>query len=199
MTEKTCKKCNENKPMEMFSIGTGCKDGRQGTCKSCVVIRNTLYWRTPEGRISKMYATQRTSSKARGHINPTYSKHVLFDWAMANGYAQLHSEWVASGYEKDLCPSVDRLDTTKGYSLSNIRLVTWKENNDAQYESRKIGGVGTKQVKGVNQYNLDGSLVATHHSVAAAARASGVQRTNINAQCSGYKSGPVGGFNWAYS
>jgi hypothetical protein len=45
----------------------------------------------------------------------------------------LYKNWVKSGYEKNFRPSVDRLDSTKGYSFDNIRLVTWKENNNANH------------------------------------------------------------------
>lgn len=199
MTKKTCSKCNEAKEYAEFSKSKSCKDGYQGTCKACVVIRNRDYSRTPKGRMAYIYATQGTSSKARNHPKPTYTAAELYAWAQANGLGGLMVTWEASGYSKDLCPSVDRIDTTKGYAFDNIRLVTWKENNDVQYEDRLSGKVVTKQNRSVDQWSLDGELVATYPSIAAAARASGVQRANINAQCSGYKSGPYGGFNWKYA
>ncbi|TKW65166.1 MAG: hypothetical protein DI616_15680 [Paracoccus denitrificans] len=199
MTKKTCNKCNEAKDTSAFSKSPSCKDGFQGTCKACVVIRNRDYSRTPKGRVAYIYATQVTCSKQRQHPKPEYTVAELQVWAQANGLDELVTAWAASGYSKDLCPSIDRLDTTKGYAFSNIRLVTWKDNNDAQYKGRLSGKVVTKQNRSVEQRTLDGQLVATYPSIAAAARATGVQRANINAQCTGYKPGPYGGFNWSYA
>jgi len=38
--------------------------------------------------------------------------------------------WIENDCIKDLVPSVNRLDDYINYSLDNIELVTWKENND---------------------------------------------------------------------
>lgn len=51
----------------------------------------------------------------------------------------LFEAWKESGFDKNLRPSVDRLDDYKPYSLSNIRLTTWEENNRKGNEDRKSG------------------------------------------------------------
>lgn len=198
---KQCKACRELKEAEAFSKASSNKDGLNSTCKPCVVIRNTEYWRTPYGRISQVFNVQKMNSKARGHELPSYTANQLFDWAVSKGLNELIDTWKASGYDKDLVPSVDRLDGTKGYSLDNIRLVTWKENNDAQYADRKSCKVITRQNRKVRQLSLSGELVATHDSIAAAARAVGCVRTNINAMCTGINPHikSVGGFLWEYA
>ena len=40
----------------------------------------------------------------------------------------LFNEWELSGYNRRLTPSVDRIDSKKGYSLDNIRFVQFHEN-----------------------------------------------------------------------
>lgn len=108
--------------------------------------------------------------------------------------------WIDSGYDKELIPSIDRKDPNFGYSLTNIRLVTWAENNDKAYQDRKTCRHITKQNRKVCQQALDGTPIQVFDSIASAARTTGVQRTNINAMCSGqprYKS--VGGFLWKYA
>lgn len=44
-------------------------------------------------------------------------------------YLRLHSDWVNSNYKRGLCPSIDRIDSSRGYTLDNIRWVTHSENS----------------------------------------------------------------------
>lgn len=197
---KKCKRCELTKPYDMFTKSPSNKDGFVTVCKPCKAEQNREYGRTPKGRLSFIFASQRGSSKERGHPEPTYSRKELYEWAYQNGYEDLHTSWADSGFQKDLAPSVDRLDDSRGYSMDNIRLVTWKENNDKMYATRKAGTRITAQNKAVNQLALDGSFIKTYPSVATAGRATGIQRTNINAYCKGNKtSAHVGGFLWEYA
>lgn len=201
MTSKTCKSCKQHKNLGDFSKATSNKDGYNNTCKPCVVVRNTEYWRTPKGRISQVFSVQKVSSRTRGHQAPAYTAAELLAWALQQGLLQMVEDWAAAGYDKQLTPSIDRLRVTEGYTLDNIRLVTWQENNDAQYEGRKSCAVITKQNRRVEQWSLSGELINTFDSIAAAARATGAVRTNINCMCTG--SNPaiksVAGFVWKYA
>lgn len=197
---KHCNRCNQLKYHDEFSVQRSNKGGYSHVCKSCVVERNTEYWRTPLGRMSQIFAVQTVCSRQRKHPPPVYTRKELTDWAIGQGLFALVDTWRASGYEKDLSPSVDRLDANHGYSFGNIRLVTWKDNNEKAYEDRKSNAHVTKQNRKVRQLNLDGTFVQEFESIAAAARATGVQRTNINAMCKGqpqHKS--VGGFLWEHA
>lgn len=169
-------------------------------CKVCVCVRNKAYWQTPYGRISYIINTQKTNSRVRGHVAPDYTQNELYDWACEQGLLSMVAVWAAAGYDKQLTPSIDRLDTTHGYTLGNIRLVTWKENNDAQYSDRKTCKVITKQNKKVRQLSMAGVEVAIFDSIAAAARATGAVRTNINCMCTGTNQAikSVGGYLWEY-
>ena len=201
MTNKTCKNCQLHKPVGEFSLSASNRGGYATLCKPCVVIKNTLYWQTPYGRISYIRNGQKTSSKARGHALPTYTQNELFDWTVGNNLFALCATWEESGFSKDLAPSIDRKDVTIGYSFENIRLVTWKDNNEAQYADRKSCKVITRQNRSVEQLSLSGELIAVHKSIAAAARATGAVRTNINCMCSGTNPAikSVSGFLWRYA
>lgn len=51
-------------------------------------------------------------------------------WAINNlEYNKLHNVYVKSNYNNKLAPSIDRIDTTKGYELSNMRWLTHSENS----------------------------------------------------------------------
>jgi hypothetical protein len=43
-------------------------------------------------------------------------------------FLELHQEWVASGYQRGTRPTPDRLDTTRGYLVDNIRWETYNVN-----------------------------------------------------------------------
>lgn len=120
-------------------------------------------------------------------------------WALKNGLEKLMEDWIASGYEKNLIPSIDRQDPNHGYSLANIRLTTWQDNNDKAYEDRKSCKHVTKQNRQVEQLSINSEHIAYFDSVALAARSTGAVRTNINSMCAG-KPGlkSVGGFIWRY-
>lgn len=199
-TDKKCKRCGLVKPVIAFSVTSTGKDGRSSTCKPCVAERNALYWKTPFGRISQVFAAQTAASKVREHTPPAYTSKELYTWAENNGLFLLHSAWENSNYQKDLIPSVDRNNPNLPYTLNNIRLVTWKENNDKAYEDRKSCRHITKQCVRIEQLTMAGTHVAYFDSVAMAARMTGGVRTNINRMCAGAKHiKSVKGFIWRYA
>lgn len=196
---KRCNRCEKLKPLEEFSKSQSNKGGYACICKVCVVLRNTEYWRTAIGRMSQIFAVQNQSSKQRKHPKPEYSRVELTEWAFKNGLDTLWGVWRDSGYSKELIPSVDRKDPNFGYSLTNIRLVPWKDNNDKAYEDRKACRHITRQNRKVRQRNLDGYIVAEYGSIANAARSTGITRININDVCRKKKHClTAGGFLWEY-
>lgn len=198
--KKKCRNCGNLKLLEAFSKASGNKDGHNNTCKPCVVIRNTEYWRTPVGRMSQTLVVQRNSSKVRGHMPPDYTLEQLTDWALQQGLVQLVEAWAVSDYLKDLTPSIDRLNDAEGYTLNNIRLVTWKDNNDKMYADRKSCVRVTRQNRKVHQLDSLGNVLATFDSIAFAARSLGITRININDVCRGKKHClTAGGFYWRYA
>ena len=44
-------------------------------------------------------------------------------------FDKLYDDWVSSGFDKKLSPSIDRVDTSKGYTLDNMRWLTHSENS----------------------------------------------------------------------
>lgn len=196
---KKCNRCDEIKPLTDFSVSRSNKEGYNTLCKACVVLRNKEYWRTPPGRLSQIYTAQNTVSKQRKHLLPAYTRLQLSEWAIEQGYNSLWLAWHKSGYDKNLVPSVDRLNPNEPYTLSNIRLVTWAENNDKAYEDRKECRHITKQNRRIEQLTLNGAHVAFFDSIASAARKTNITRVNINDVCKGKKHCfTAGGFKWIY-
>ena len=111
----------------------------------------------------------------------TYTKKELVAWLDDNGYDALFKTWEKSKFEKDLAPSLDRLDTNIGYELSNLELVTWVINLQRAREDRKngIGRMAEDNLQ-IVQVNSDGELVATYNSVSDASRKTVINRGNIS-------------------
>lgn len=81
--------------------------------------------RTVLGLAKSIYANQLITSRRAGRPLLTYTAEQLHDWLVAQPvFTSLYAAWIASGYDKELSPSVDQLRNHEGYSLGNIQLVT---------------------------------------------------------------------------
>lgn len=57
-------------------------------------------------------------------------KELFYIWANNSPeFFKLYAEYVASGYDRKLAPSVDRVDSSNGYTLDNMEWVTMSENS----------------------------------------------------------------------
>lgn len=196
--QKTCNKCLITQCLANFSVARSNKDGYSNKCKKCKSKYTQNYTRTLIGKITQIYNCQLSSSKDRKHSKPSYTKKELINWLLKNGFENLFNQWVASDYKKHLSPSVDRLDDFKGYSFDNIRLVTWDKNRDKIYDQRNSCTRITKQNRQVSQFTMEGDFIKSYPSIAFAARETNIQRTNINAVCTG-RVPQAGGYFWQHT
>lgn len=57
-------------------------------------------------------------------------KEEFYEWARASGeFHRLFTIWKLNGFPRTLTPSVDRVDSKRGYSLDNMEWVTHSENS----------------------------------------------------------------------
>ena len=126
---KNCSKCNLYKHSTEFNLHSKKKAILKPYCKKCQKIYDDWYQKTYSGLITQMYKSLKSSSKSRGHNPPNFEKEDFKKWLLENNYDIIYSEWELSGYNRWKKPSVDRLEDTKSYCFSNMRLVTWFEND----------------------------------------------------------------------
>ncbi len=158
--------------------------------KANSVAHARTWRRTPKGVLSSIYHVQRRSSLVRHHPAPSYSLSDLYNrFADDEAYLLLHRQWVNSGFDHYMKPSLDRIDASKPYTLDNIQVVTWRENLvKARLESSRTE---------VIMLGENGEEVETFASIRAAARSTGISAGNICACCMGIRK-TAGGRRWKY-
>jgi hypothetical protein len=95
------------------------------------------YEKTLMGKLVRTYRNMYTRVsgilKTKQHLYmglEILSREDFYKWSLENkDYMALHKDWVDSGYDRKLSPSIDRINVSKGYVLENIRWVTHAENS----------------------------------------------------------------------
>ena len=104
------------------------------------------YEKSPKGKLMRTYRNMKSRVTGvqflKSHLYlglDILPKEDFYSWSLGSeDFLSLYSDWVASGFDRKLSPSVDRIDVDKGYTLGNIRWVTHSENS-------RLGGMkGTK-------------------------------------------------------
>lgn len=182
---KVCIDCQIIKPASEFHPSATNRDGLMGRCKNC---RNLHFnKKNPEKVIRKIYFMQVRHSADRGHPSPIYSPEQLWTWAQNQpNWVLLWNAYVASGFDSQLKPSVDRDDPNQSYTISNISLMTWKENRLKGASDRKSGAQIDRH-RAVQSYFPDGTFIRKYVSVSAAARDIGGNDVGIHRAANGVR------------
>jgi hypothetical protein len=145
-----CSKCNEEKELSNFSKGLKC-------CKLCYNKKQrekrkennnktTLkYEKTKRGFLMRLYRnmlSRITGVQKKKHYlyqNKSLLEKVdFYNWAINSiDFHILFQNWENNNYNRKLTPSVDRVNSSKGYSLDNIEWVTHSENSRRASISKK--------------------------------------------------------------
>lgn len=164
---------------------------------------NQDYSKSHKGLIKRIYKHQIRNCKERQHPLPNYTEEELLAWYIAdNKHLQLHQTWLDSGCDKELTPSIDRLDNNRSYTFDNIEVVTWKENCiRAQQQIRdntlSNSGLLNNGHTAVVQYNLSGDRIAEFISLAEAQRTTGIDHRGISECCRKART-TFHGYVWRY-
>ena len=117
-----CRKCSNKKQRERRA-----KNSDKVTKK---------YEKTLKGKLMRTYRNM--SSRVKGILKkkshlyeglPIVDRESFYEWSLNNeDYIRIFKNWEDSGYELKESPSIDRKDANKGYTLDNMRWVTFSFN-----------------------------------------------------------------------
>jgi hypothetical protein len=197
METKKCSSCGEGKLIIEFPKRSRSKDGLREDCIMCSRKSGRDHRRTKNGVVTVMFSTQKISSIKRNHPKPSYSKQELKDWLFSQKvFHELYDNWVISGYDTYKKPSCDRKDDYKPYTLSNLRVVTWKVNVDKYHEDQK-NGINNKNNKAVVGIHKRTGVKMEFHSISEAGRHFGARSVSIS-HCLNGRSKSAHGYKWEF-
>jgi hypothetical protein len=145
---KECKKCLAVKELNCFKFHPETKDKRTNKCKVCIneeqrisrVGNNNVhtfnYEKTHKGFLVRLYRNMKSRIKGvQKHNYKLYegrellNKDDFYKWSLNNkDFFVLFENYKASGYNRKLAPSVDRINSKIGYTIDNMEFVTLSEN-----------------------------------------------------------------------
>lgn len=154
---KRCNCCGEDKEISHFVKSRDNKSGYGGQCKVCSNKKQQerrqatgdaetkRYEKTFNGYLMRTYRNMTSRVKGilknKAHLYEgleILDKESFYEWAKSDPeYRRLHEEWVASGYEYRLAPSIDRINSSLGYTVGNIRWLPHWLNSKLGSESRR--------------------------------------------------------------
>jgi hypothetical protein len=153
------------------------------------MYRGQKYYGTPKGLISLAYNHQKSRSKKRGHPSPDYTLEELRNKFINDPkFIEIWNVWMSGNRDPWLKPSLDRIDHKKPYTLDNLQVMTWWENN---LKGRKEH---MKAVRGIHKKTGD---IIEAESIKDAYHKTGVSKGNICSCCKG-KLKSAGGYVWSY-
>lgn len=145
---KTCNRCKEEKLLSEFSVNSKAKDRLQYRCRACDVKYQAQrrdankdqfaeysreYQRGRrqdfEYRLKMLLnaSKQRARDKDRLHDITVDDIKALYPVDGCCPIFGLKLEFNGAGF-RDSSPSIDRIDSTKGYTRDNIQIISWKAN-----------------------------------------------------------------------
>jgi len=154
-TSKVCSNCKEDKPFFEFSKNKASSDGLQYKCRPCDVayqakrrIENPQqqldYQRAYQKNKRKDYnyrlqmlinaSKQRAKNKNREHNITVEDIKAIYPLDGCCPIFGMKLEFNSAGFREN-SPSIDRVDSTKGYTPDNIQIISWKANRIKGYAS----------------------------------------------------------------
>ena len=98
-------------------------------------IANSKYWKTEKGKLMLTYNNMKR--RVDGYVKPHIyngldicERYEFYEWSKNNtDFKLLFEEWSSKGFIRKISPSIDRIDTSLGYSVDNMQWITQSENS----------------------------------------------------------------------
>ena len=156
------------------------------------------YW------VTKQYGRMKRDEKNKFSSELSFTRNQFNDWILSNYKEKILSllqNYKDSNYNKNLCPSIDRIDDYRDYTFDNMQLLTWEENNDkgrASKKNKEQCGTMAKNYwsKPILQYDSNMNFIAKFASTREAGRILGYDNSGIARACRLHKL--YKGYRWEY-
>lgn len=155
---KTCIRCGVDQSIDQFRPQKETKDGHANQCRLCLneiqrikrsANRNEAthkYEKTPNGFLMREYRNMESRvtgvQKQKAHLYlglPLLDRDSFYAWAnLQMTFHDLFQMWWLSGYNRKLTPTVDRINSSKGYEIGNMEWVTHSVNSQRGAVSRNL-------------------------------------------------------------
>ena len=146
-----------------------------------------------EQKASEIYQSMISNSSKRNHNPPQQSKSEFIKWITTQDrWKSITDNWIGSNFNTLLAPSVDRIDTSVGYEVSNMRLVTWVENMEYNFKYNKFSG------RTVEIYDIEGNFICEKENVFHASLATGININTLSGNCKKNKSISGGAYQFKF-
>jgi len=145
---KKCNVCENYLDIKLFNKHLTTKDKRQNQCRPCRnkvqrdyrnsrngLASQLVYDKTKKGFLVRCYRNMK--SRVSGIVKKgnykgleILEKNSFYDFSINDScFNDLFVKWVKSDYDRKKVPSIDRIDSSKGYVIGNIRWLTLSENS----------------------------------------------------------------------
>lgn len=150
---KECPVCKAVKLFTEFNNNKSAKDGKQRLCRPCDNVRLKANRKAREKEYREYEKEYRKSKfndmefRLQGLLNASrararqkkrehsITKQDLYDLYPLDGKCPVFGfdlEWNGAGF-RETSPSIDRIDSSKGYTKDNIQIISWKANRLKAY------------------------------------------------------------------
>ena len=196
-TEKKCTECGNVKPIVEFNNHNLAKDGLQSRCKHCRNVSAKIYHKTKSGLSAKMFSDIKYRTTLKNFESIDYDLNQLRNWLFTQfKFHDLYTIWKESNYDKQIKPSIDRIDDYKGYSFENIQLMTWGDNATKGRDDIR-NGINNKMNIAVVKTEISTGKEIEYYSISQAARETKALASKICLVCKG-KRKTAAGYEWRY-
>ena len=152
-TSKVCGHCKIDKPLTDYTKNNAAGDGLQYKCRTCDLAyqakrraenyeEDLEYSRTYQRNRRKNFdyrlqmlinaSKQRAKNKDREHTITVEDVKAIYPKDGCCPIFGMKLEFNTAGF-RETSPSIDRIDSTKGYTPDNIQIISWKANRVKGY------------------------------------------------------------------
>jgi hypothetical protein len=104
-----------------------------------------MYEKTPKGFLMRTYRNMQSRvsgvQRKKAHLYKGLEilpREAFYAWAWDNSqFWRLYKQWAATDFDRKLSPSINRIDSNKGYTLDNIEWLTHSVNSSLGGSSPK--------------------------------------------------------------